>query len=503
VSGAPAPTPKAVFGSRPVLAVLALLGLSVLPELVPKLAAVRVLSAPEAKAKPLASAAALDGVTERVGEAELETETADRGAPGATEGPSGATAGRARGPIAAARDDEALETRPTKISPVPLIDPGGRALDRFYEKLARVEAREAPLIARIAHFGDSLIASDFVSGTLRRSLQRRFGDAGHGFVLVANAWPSYFHLDVARYATSGWKVSRIVGPYASDGFYGLGGVSFRAEKHALARFGTAPGGDFGRAVTRFVVAYAEEPRGGRFQLRIDGKDIAVVDTHGPALAARYHELTVPDGPHELELQTLSGESRLFGVVLERAGPGVVLDAIGIQGARIRFLDKQDDAHWAEQLRFRSHDLLIYEFGTNESGDGFLYPMADYHRTMREVIEQGQRALPQSSCLVIGAMDRAVRQGDALASVRVIPSLVEEQRKVAAEIGCAFFDTYAAMGGRGSMAVWVRRGLGQADLMHPTGAGAERISDWVFDAMMRGYAAHRGRAPSEPSPRSSR
>jgi lysophospholipase L1-like esterase len=496
VSGvtAAAPTPLSVFRSRPVLAALALVALSLLPELTPKLGALRVLSSPAVRAA--ASGTSMEGVTERVGEAELSTETSDRGAPGATQG-------RARGPIAAA-PDEAPEAVPSRASPVGLVDPGGRSLDRFYQKLGRVETRETAAVARIAHFGDSLIASDFVSGTLRRSFQRRFGDAGHGFLLIANAWPSYFHLDVSRYATSGWKVSRIVGPYSPDGFYGLGGVSFRAEKHALARFGTATSGDFGRAVSRFVIAYAEESRGGRFQVRVDGKDTAVVDTEGATLRARFHDIAVPDGPHEFELQTLSGESRLFGVVLERAGPGVVLDAIGIQGARIRFLDKQDDAHWAEQLRFRSQDLLIYEFGANESGDGFLYSMADYHRTMREVIEQGQRALPESSCLVIGAMDRAARQGDGLVSVRVIPSLVEEQRKVAAEIGCAFFDTYTAMGGRGSMPVWVRRGLGQADLIHPTGAGAERISDWVFDALMRGYRAYRARESSTaPSPRSSR
>ena len=479
------PSLGAVFRSKPVLALLSLLVLCVVPEIAPGLSTVRVLRSPDAKAA--ASGAAMEGVTERVGEAEIETETKDRGAPG----PVGATPGRARGPIAETAN-ERPEARPSRTSPVPLVDASGIALDRFYAKLSRVEAREHAAILRIAHFGDSLIASDFVSGTLRRSFQRRFGDAGHGFVLVANAWPSYFHLDVSRYATSGWKVSRIVGPYAPDGFYGLGGVSFRAEKHALARFGTATSGDLGRSVSRFVVAYAQEPRGGSFQVRLDGKDTAVVETRGPELRARYHVVETSDAPHELELQTLSGESRLFGVVLERAGPGVVLDAIGIQGARIRFLDKQDDAHWAEQLRFRSHDLLIYEFGANESGDGFLYSMQDYHRTMREVIEQGQRALPESSCLVIGAMDRAARQGDAIVSVRVIPSLVEEQRKVAAEIGCAFYDTYAAMGGRGSMPTWVKRGLGQADLTHPTGAGAERISDWVFDTLMRGYEAFRAR-----------
>ncbi|HEX6767097.1 MAG TPA: hypothetical protein VF103_16485, partial [Polyangiaceae bacterium] len=57
-------------------------------------------------------------------------------------------------------------------------------------------------------------------------------------------------------------------------------------------------------------------------------------------------------------------------------------------------------------------------------------------------------------------------------------------------GCAFYDTYGAMGGKGSMPIWVKRGLGQADLTHPTGAGAERIGDWVFDAVMRGYETYR-------------
>jgi lysophospholipase L1-like esterase len=319
-------------------------------------------------------------------------------------------------------------------------------------------------------------------------LQRRFGDGGHGFVLMANAWPSYFHWDVERYATSGFKVSTIVGPYADDGWYGLGGVAFRADRNVLSRVGTAKNGAFGRKVSRFVVAYAEAPRGGRFQLRVDGKDVGVVDSNASEPKARFHELAVEDGPHELEVQTLSGESRLFGIVLERSGPGLVLDALGVQGARVRFLDKQDDAHWAEQLRFRDPDLVVYQFGANESGDGFVYSMADFHRTMLEVLAQAKRAVPRASCLVIGAMDRAAKQGDKIVSVRVIPALVEEQRKVALESGCAYYDTYRAMGGKGSMPIWVKRGLGQADLTHPSGAGAERLANWIYGALLRGYAA---------------
>ena len=103
---------------------------------------------------------------------------------------------------------------------MPLLDPTGKALDGFFSALSDTAKKLPGRVTRIAHFGDSIIVSDYVSGTLRRKLQATFGDAGHGFVLIANAWPAYFHNDVSRYATAGFNVSRIVGPYAADGFYG-------------------------------------------------------------------------------------------------------------------------------------------------------------------------------------------------------------------------------------------------------------------------------------------
>lgn len=81
------------------------------------------------------------------------------------------------------------------------------------------------------------------------------------------------------------------------------------------------------------------------------------------------------------------------------------------------------------------------------------------------------------------MDRAIRNGDTLTSAPFIPLLVKEQRAVAKEVGCAFFDTYQAMGGPGAMPRWVRRGLGQADLTHPTAIGADIIGTWLYRALM--------------------
>ena len=106
-------------------------------------------------------------------------------------------------------------------------------------------------VTRILHYGDSTIASDYVSGTMRRRLQARYGDAGHGFILIANPWEWYFHNDVFHASSGDWKASRLAGPIAVDGLYGLGGVSFTSYGGGAATFGTAAQGHYGKKVSRY------------------------------------------------------------------------------------------------------------------------------------------------------------------------------------------------------------------------------------------------------------
>ena len=142
--------------------------------------------------------------------------------------------------------------------------------------------------------------------------------------------------------------------------------------------------------------------------------------------------------------------------------------------------------------------MVFQFGANESADGFAYPMDEYEQTMKQVLLQARRALPEAGCLVMGAMDRAHKARGSLRTLPIIPLIVERQRVAAAEVGCAFFDTYRAMGGRGSMAKWVRRGLGAADLTHPTTVGAEILGNWLYRALMQGFARYAAHAPQPAS-----
>ncbi len=387
----------------------------------------------------------------------------------------------------------------TKPPPRPIEDPTDQALHSFFAKLAKVERKDPGAIARILHYGDSLLAVDLVASTLRRQLQDAFGDAGHGWMPIANPTPGYFHADVSRRASSEWMISRVVGPFSPDGLYGLGGFSFiGGSRAAWSRFATPSKGTFGRSVSRFGVQYLAQPGGGDLEVVIDGEQKELISTSAESPKLMSWEKKVPDGEHSFELRVVKGPVRAFGTWMDREVPGVILDSAGIQGARLRFLDQADDAHWAESLKQRSPDLVILEFGLNEAADDFAYPMDRYRETATKVLEQVRAALPEASCLMVSPNDVAIKRGTDLATRPVVPYLVKAQREVSEKAGCAFFDVYQAMGGYGSMATWIRKGLGGPDYTHPTTIGADHIGTWLYRALMERYEAWKA-AGGKPRP----
>ena len=54
----------------------------------------------------------------------------------------------------------------------PIEDPSGHGLDAFFTRLARTQDRVAGAVTRILHYGDSVIASDYVGGHIRHSAIR-------------------------------------------------------------------------------------------------------------------------------------------------------------------------------------------------------------------------------------------------------------------------------------------------------------------------------------------
>lgn len=386
--------------------------------------------------------------------------------------------------------------------PVSIVDPTGRSLDPFYQVLDRVAAREPGVIARVAMLGDSNIASDLVSSVLRRKLQAELGEGGHGFVMITRPDTRYFHNDVRMPAASGWATSTLKGPLAPDGLYGVGGATFRATgPGAFALFSTTTTGTFGREVSRFGVEYLEQPEGDPFLLYVDDKLVRTVETRGPTIRSRSIVVDVPLGHHTLKLEARGAKVRAFGAWLERER-GVVVDALGVTGSKLRYLERIDEAHLAEFFERRPAHLVAFNFGVNESREGhaiFGTPEA-YADTMRRVIKRVRRASGGAPCLVISPNDIAQRVGDSRPSFPLLAVVAGIQARVAPEEGCAFWDLHKAMGGEGSMGKWLNAGLGAEDMLHPSFGGAQLLGSWLYHAVLEHYSAYRARrATSAPSP----
>ncbi len=181
--------------------------------------------------------------------------------------------------------------------------------------------------------------------------------------------------------------------------------------------------------------------------------------------------------------------KLFGVVLESGAHGVQYDSLGVNGAFVGLLHRyQDEATWAEQLRRRNPDLVILAYGANES-EYENWPMDQYEKDTKEVVRRIRAALPKASILFVGPMDRGKRgAGAAIVTRPTIPKLIAAQRHIAAETGCAFFDTFTAMGGEGTVARWyeAKPKLMASDFTHPTWQGSEIVGTLIHDALLRAY-----------------
>ena len=114
-----------------------------------------------------------------------------------------------------------------------LIDPHDN-LRPFYLALWRTELGAPGAITRVLHYGDSPVTADSITADVRSLLQQHFGDAGHGFVLIAKPWAWYGHRGV-EVQGKGWLINAATQVRARDGFHGLGGVSFEGDTGASSR----------------------------------------------------------------------------------------------------------------------------------------------------------------------------------------------------------------------------------------------------------------------------
>lgn len=381
-------------------------------------------------------------------------------------------------------------------APIPPLEHGD-ALAPFYARLAAVVRGRAKDHVRIAVYGDSNGTMDFMTGEMRRLLQTKYGDAGHGFVATGRPWNWYRHRYVRHDSMKDtWDPFTVTTKPSMDGLYGhalIFGESMQAGADTWVQT-AEDGAPIGTRASRFDLHFLKWWRGGPFDVKIDGKLHSTIDTESKKAEAGFARIDVPDGPHKLDIVAKSFKKvRIFGVALSRAEEptdkrSIQIDGLGVGSLNCLTMLRDDPAINKATLQRRHYDLVVFHIGSNT------FVAGDLATCMKQVIARHREALPGVPVLIMTPPD-FLEQYRPPKTASWMTKVCESMRGMAKDDGAAFFDFRAAMGGDGSMGKFQDAGMTQGDYVHFNEKGGAYMGDRVVSALWKDFAAWLEKNPS--------
>ncbi|MEM8696764.1 MAG: GDSL-type esterase/lipase family protein [Pseudomonadota bacterium] len=381
----------------------------------------------------------------------------------------------------------------------------------FFEQLAESE-RDRGDPVHIMQIGDSHTAGDMITNGWREELRRRYGHGGRGVLAAGRPYGGYLTWGVTASQTSGWEVNSFFGRgYANYGRpLGLSGFSqtARAEGETLGITADTPDQGF----NRIIVCAISEPGAGTLTMRL-GFETERFALNAPARATVCR--TMDSDYPQLGASVTTEDDRIVTVTsfatMMREG-GVTLSNLGVSGSQFVHVGRSTDEVAAAELAAYAPDLLVIAFGTNEGFSQQLTP-SEFEGDLRVQINRLRRlAGREIPVLLIGAPDANTRNRgladnfgtpvpcadppgvNSGARPWYTPTLLAElrdrQRRVARDMGLAFWDWNAAMGGRCGAHRWRNRepALMRGDHVHFNQTGGARIGQMLFADLERAAAA---------------
>ena len=370
----------------------------------------------------------------------------------------------------------------------PCVAPAGggcarTALSPFFESLDALAAGTASGPTVIEAFGNSLIAGDRIVNILREDLGAAFGSAGRGVLLVDRMAP-YGGRDRTGYSRGGWEprtLGELRAPPLPFGITGVYHVATQARAHSRFKL---------EGESRGTLWWLDVPKAGALTVSSGGQVLARTEPGGTG-EARTTTFELPEGAKAVDVVAEGKGAVVQGVVLQHDKPGVILDMLGVPSADAGLYARMDDATLRAHLAERGPKLLLFFLGGNESKriEWKRLTMEKLRTDLQALLRRARAAAPGSACMLVGPMDAvqdARGKKDRFSQRPYLEAVIAVEREVALAEGCAFFDTFTAMGGKGALARFHAAGFMHDDLVHPKGRGLDLLGHFVTDALLRAW-----------------
>lgn len=371
-----------------------------------------------------------------------------------------------------------------------------RAMDSFYAALDKAAAGQG--IVRIAFLGDSFIEGDILTSDLRDLLQARYGGQGTGFLNIRSVDENYrptvkkrtsgFEEHSARDERYDFSRSGLSGYYCTGGTGSsvfVSGRNARANRDDLCRRSSIYFRSSG------IVA---------FDVRVNGEAARTLTSDGQGMRELHVDGRI--GTVEWKLRSAAPGTAYYGVAMD-GGSGVSVDNCALRASTGYHIASFTDEMLRGFDRLRHYDLIVLQYGLNIAGKTQT-DYSQYAKKFRKSLDVLRRNLPNTSILVMGVGDRGYKaSGGELKSMPGVQALAAAQQRLAADCGLAFWSTFQAMGGAGSIVQWAKMKPARAnlDFTHINFEGGKAVARKLFDALVWGkeeYDRRHGITPQSPA-----
>ena len=367
----------------------------------------------------------------------------------------------------------------TDAARIYLPDDDETYLDGLWETLQRADSQHV----RIMHYGDSQIECDRITSFLRQRFQEEFGGMGVGLVPALQSIPTFtlsssiYPEDAPQYLAYGPAHMRL-----DDNFYGPLARVTHIPGHATIRL-TGIGGKEYSCSRRFSRLTVITRQPATLLLKAGSEEEAQEMELSSGEEPCFYCTSMGRGVGSATLE-VQGETDILGIQLDGA-TGVSMDNIPMRGSSGRDLTTISRASLRPFFGRENVALVILQYGGNSLPYLSRDKLHNFKENVKHLIRTFHDLAPEAKVLFIGPADMARNREDGeMESYPILPELNDSLRAATQEAGAAFWNMYAAMGGRGSIIRWVEANpqLAGEDYIHFTPLGAKKIARLLYDTL---------------------